>query len=62
MIGLEMAPGIDSREVSAAALEAGVVVNAPNPETIRLLPPLTITADQLAEGIETLRTALTAAA
>jgi acetylornithine/N-succinyldiaminopimelate aminotransferase len=60
MIGLEMTSGIDAREVFSAALEAGVVVNAPNPETIRLLPPLTITADQLAEGIETLRTALTA--
>ena len=30
---------------------AGLVVNAPNPETIRLLPPLTITADELGEGI-----------
>jgi predicted acetylornithine/succinylornithine family transaminase len=50
MIGVGLESGIDSREVAAAALEAGVVVNAPNPETIRLLPPLVIDADTLAEG------------
>ena len=59
---LEMAEGIDAREVFRAALDAGVVVNAPNPETIRLLPPLTITADELAEGLELLRTSFGAAA
>jgi acetylornithine/N-succinyldiaminopimelate aminotransferase len=61
MLGLAL-DGIDSREVAAAALDAGVVVNAPNSETIRLLPPLTIGAEDMAEGINRLRTALAAAA
>ena len=39
---------------------AGLVVNAPNPETIRLLPPLTIDAADLGEGLARLRGALDA--
>lgn len=61
MVGVGLAEGIDSGEVAAAALEEGVVVNAPNPSTIRLLPPLTITADELAEALQRLRSALDAA-
>ena len=45
-----LADGLDSREVAAAALDGGLVVNAPNPATIRLLPALTIGADELARG------------
>ena len=41
-----------------ARSSAGVVVNAPNPETIRLLPPLTIGAEELAQGLARLREAL----
>jgi acetylornithine aminotransferase len=48
--------------VARAALVEGVVVNAPNPSTIRLLPPLTIDASDLAEGISRLRSALDAVA
>ena len=62
MIGLETATGVDSRGVAAAALDAGLVVNAPNPETIRLLPALTITAGELGEGIALLEGALESAA
>ena len=58
MIGLELAGGIDARDVAAASLRRGLVVNAPNPETIRLLPALTIAADDLGEGILRLRAAL----
>jgi acetylornithine/succinyldiaminopimelate/putrescine aminotransferase len=58
MTGLELADGIDAREVTAAALRRGLVVNAPNPDTIRLLPALTIAADDLGEGILRLRAAL----
>jgi len=61
MVGVGLGEGIDSREVAAAALEEGVVVNAPNPSTIRLLPPLTIAADELAEALQRLRSALDAA-
>lgn len=34
-------------QVAAAALEAGFIVNAPNPSTIRIAPPLIITAEEL---------------
>ena len=58
MLGVALAEGVDSREVAAAALSSGLVVNAPNPETIRLLPPLTISAEETARGISSLRDAL----
>jgi acetylornithine/N-succinyldiaminopimelate aminotransferase len=60
MIGLGLASAIDSRDVARAALGGGLVVNSPDPETIRLLPPLTITQDDLAEGISRLGVALDA--
>jgi acetylornithine/N-succinyldiaminopimelate aminotransferase len=62
MLGLRMATGVDSREVAEVALANGLVVNAPNPETVRLLPALTIRADQLASGMERLSNALDLAA
>ena len=60
MIGVGLAAGVDAA-VAAAALARGVVVNAPNPETIRLLPPLTIEAGELAAGLSRLRESLDAA-
>ena len=62
MLGLALQDGLDSATVARAALERGVVVNAPNPATIRLLPPLTITSSDLGEGCERLLTALRAVA
>jgi acetylornithine/succinyldiaminopimelate/putrescine aminotransferase len=62
MVGAGLAAGIDAATVARAALVEGVVVNAPNPSTIRLLPPLTIDASDLAEGISRLRAALDAVA
>ena len=61
MIGIALAAGVDAAAVTADALARGVVVNAPNPETIRLLPPLTIDAADLGEGLARLRGALDAA-
>ncbi len=58
MLGLALSEEVDSREVAEAALAAGLVVNAPNPETIRLLPPLTISAAETAQGVAQLRDAL----
>jgi predicted acetylornithine/succinylornithine family transaminase len=60
MIGAGLAGGIDATAVARAALAEGVLVNAPNPSTIRLLPPLTIDAADLAEGISRLRSAIDA--
>ena len=61
MIGIALAAGVDAAAVTADALARGVVVNAPNPETIRLLPPLTIDGADLGEGLARLRGALDAA-
>lgn len=62
MAGLALREGIDSREVAARALAGGLVVNAPNPETIRLLPALVIGEEDLLQGCELLATAVGAAA
>ncbi|MCB0876561.1 MAG: acetylornithine transaminase [Solirubrobacterales bacterium] len=57
MIGIALADGLEAAAIGRRALELGVVVNAPNPKTIRLLPPLTISADELAAGLARLRDA-----
>ncbi len=61
MIGIALHEGVEAAAVARAGLEGGVVVNAPNPETVRLLPPLTIDEGDLGTGIERLRAALDAA-
>ncbi|MDR0415816.1 MAG: acetylornithine transaminase, partial [Propionibacteriaceae bacterium] len=38
-----------ARAFAAAALEAGIVLNAPRPDVIRLVPPLVVTPDELGE-------------
>jgi 4-aminobutyrate aminotransferase-like enzyme len=43
-----------------AALERGVIVNATAGTVVRFLPPLTITADEVDEGIAMLSEALDA--
>ncbi len=58
--GIALEDGYDSREIAAAALEAGVVVNPPNPETVRLLPALTISEEELLQGIDLLSGAIRA--
>jgi acetylornithine/N-succinyldiaminopimelate aminotransferase len=58
MLGLALADGFDSGEVARHALGIGLVVNAPNSVTIRLLPPLNLTSDEGARGIELLGEAL----
>jgi len=62
MLGLGLAPGIESGAVAAAALERGLIVNAPNGETIRLLPPLVISEEEITRGVDLLVAALEAAA
>jgi acetylornithine/succinyldiaminopimelate/putrescine aminotransferase len=46
---------IDAREAVRRALEdERLVINATGPHTIRLLPPLVITADEVDEALERL--------
>jgi acetylornithine/N-succinyldiaminopimelate aminotransferase len=47
-----------SGQVLAYANEAGVLLNGVRPNTIRFMPPLTITAEEIDEGVSRLETAL----
>ncbi len=47
-----------AKEVEAAARAAGVLVNAAAPDVIRLAPPLTLTADEVTEGVIVLASAI----
>ena len=58
MIGVALAEGVEAAAVARSALAGGLVVNAPNPATIRLLPALTISAAEVALGLERLIAAL----
>ena len=58
MLGVELAAGLDARRAYADLLDAGLIVNAVNAETIRLLPPLTVTRDELDEAVAMIADAL----
>jgi predicted acetylornithine/succinylornithine family transaminase len=49
----------DAGAVVAAALEAGLVVGTAGPTTLRLTPPLTISTEELEQGLAILREVLT---
>jgi acetylornithine/succinyldiaminopimelate/putrescine aminotransferase len=58
MLGVELADGIDARVAYADLLEAGLIVNAVNPTTIRLIPPLNISDAEVAEAVAMIGSAL----
>jgi predicted acetylornithine/succinylornithine family transaminase len=47
MVGVGLEEGIEAAAVGADLLERGLVVNAPRPDTLRLLPPLVIDSDHV---------------
>jgi predicted acetylornithine/succinylornithine family transaminase len=51
MIGVGLEEGIDSAAVAADLLGRGLVVNAPRPDTLRLLPPLVIDSDHVDQAV-----------
>jgi acetylornithine/succinyldiaminopimelate/putrescine aminotransferase len=51
MLGVGLEEGIESARVAGDLLERGIVVNPPEPSTIRLLPPLTIDDDQIDRAV-----------
>lgn len=61
MIGVGLADGIDAAAVASRALDAGLVINVPAPDTLRLLPPLTIAAAEVERGAELLAAAIATA-
>lgn len=58
MLGVGLEETLDASAIGAALLEAGLVVNVPEPGTIRLLPPLTITADEADRAVALIGEAL----
>jgi len=47
MLGVGLAEGIDAAAVGTDLLERGLIVNVPEEGTLRLLPPLTVDAEQI---------------
>lgn len=62
MLGVELAEGIDARTVYADLLDAGLIVNAVSPTTIRLIPPLTVSDAEIDEAVALISAALDASA
>jgi acetylornithine/succinyldiaminopimelate/putrescine aminotransferase len=58
LLAAELAPGLDARAVCTDCLANGLVVNAVTPTSIRLAPPLTVSAAELDEGVSILAAAL----
>jgi predicted acetylornithine/succinylornithine family transaminase len=47
MLGVGLEQGLDAAAIGADLLERGLIVNVPEPGTLRLLPPLTVEPDQI---------------
>jgi acetylornithine/N-succinyldiaminopimelate aminotransferase len=58
MLGVGLERGIDAAAVGADLLERGLVVNVPEPATLRLLPPLTVDLDQVEQAVAAINTTL----
>ncbi len=58
MLAAGLAEGIDAAAVGRGALEAGLVVNVPEPGTIRLLPPLTVSDEEIERALGILAAAI----
>ena len=58
MLAAGLAEGIDAAEAGARLLEAGLIVNVPSPQTLRMLPPLTVGEAEVDEALAKLRGAL----
>ncbi|HEX7244610.1 MAG TPA: acetylornithine/succinylornithine family transaminase [Solirubrobacterales bacterium] len=51
MLGVGLAEGLDAAAIGADLLDRGLVVNVPEPGTLRLLPPLTVDTDQVERAV-----------
>lgn len=60
MLGVELDDGLDAKRAYVDLLEAGLIVNAVDPTTLRLLPPLNITRHEIDEAVGMIADALAA--
>ena len=51
LLAAQLAEGIDARQVAADALDAGLVLNAVSPTSLRLAPPLNVSDDEIHEAV-----------
>jgi predicted acetylornithine/succinylornithine family transaminase len=51
MLGVGLEQGLDAAGIGAELLRRGLIVNVPEPGTIRLLPPLTIDSDHIERAV-----------
>jgi len=58
MLGVGLLDGTDAAAVGSDLLERGLIVNVPEPGTLRLLPPLTVDPDQIERAVVTIEAAL----
>ena len=57
MIGIEVKPGRTNRDVAVQLMENGLLVLTAGP-ALRLLPPLTITKDEMDKGLAIMKQTL----
>lgn len=60
LLAAELEPGRDAKEVAAALLDAGLVVNAVTDSALRLAPPLLVTDAEIDEAVGIIREVLAA--
>ena len=60
MLGAALADGLDAVALRDDLLDRGLIVNAPRPDTIRLLPPFVVTDGQIDRALELIEGALAA--
>jgi acetylornithine/N-succinyldiaminopimelate aminotransferase len=58
MLGVGLEKGIDAQALEGELLRAGLIVNVPEPGTLRLLPPLTIGEEEVEEALAKIGAAL----
>ncbi|MEX2108418.1 MAG: acetylornithine/succinylornithine family transaminase [Solirubrobacterales bacterium] len=58
MLGVGLDPGLDAAAIGANLLERGLIVNVPEPGTLRLLPPLTVDPAQIERAVTLIGEAL----
>jgi len=51
MLGVGLAEGLDAAAIGADLLDRGLIVNVPEPGTLRLLPPLTVDSAQAERAV-----------
>jgi acetylornithine/N-succinyldiaminopimelate aminotransferase len=57
LLALELR-GVDAKKVASAALDRGLLINAPRPDTLRFMPALNVSLDEIDQTMTLLRASL----